>query len=162
MLLLTPGFLGNTPMRAQTNPSACVRGSSLCPLGHHLKIGVLMATPRPTISCHRAPGERARSIRSPSQPTQPCGQFLGPLQELSAHSHSFPRTLLPTMVTILWPSCHEGDFRVQVYLRDPDHSGGRQRECEEGLSNTGSVLLRPQKGTATGNGEAQLQDQKLS
>lgn len=69
--LLNLGFLGNTPMRAQTSPSACIQGSSLSPLGHHLKMGTLMAAPCPTIGCHRAPGKRATSIRSPSQPTQP-------------------------------------------------------------------------------------------
>lgn len=71
LFLLNLGFLGNTPMRAQTSPSACIQGSSLSPLGHHLKMGTLMAAPCPTIGCHRAPGKRATSIRSPSQPTQP-------------------------------------------------------------------------------------------
>lgn len=74
-----------------------------------------------------------------------CGQFLDPLQELSAHSHSFPRTpasphLSSYTVVPLALKETSGCRRISGTLTT---GGGRQHlqvECEDGLGTSGTGL----------------------
>lgn len=87
--LLTPGFLGNTPMRAQTSPSACVRGSSLRPLGRHLKMGTLMLLHTQLSAVIGHQGRELQVSGPPPSPHSPVGSF-------QVHSKSSQLTATPS------------------------------------------------------------------